>query len=107
MIIYNRTNAFGFQLYDVTCTSIQSFDPKYEQIPINSTQLQILVFDDEYCDPSFCVRGGQPLEVREREYEDTYQTVKVCSMNMYMLSYSLIIVTGNINPMYVCTNLLH
>ena len=52
---------------------IQSFDPKYDNLELESSQVEIMVMDDEFCDPSFCTRGQQPVQIQHREYEDTYR----------------------------------
>eukprot|EP01084_Bolivina_argentea_P178263 308144_1 len=53
-----------------------SVDPLYEELNKRTMQIEVLVFDDEYCDINICKRGQLSKEYNEIEYEDEIREIK-------------------------------
>ena len=53
-----------------------SVDTRYDELNKENMKIEVLVYDDEYCDPDICKRGTSSPEYDEPEYDDEIQDVE-------------------------------
>ena len=53
----------------------------YNELNKADMKIEILVYDDEYCDPDICIRGALPTEYNEI-YDDEIQDVETNEAEM-------------------------
>ena len=69
----------------IEVNELLSVDAIYNNINKINLRIQVLVYDDEYCDPDFCVRGRIDPEINDLEYDDEIQEIKTVQIELVVI----------------------